>query len=106
MPNGNNHPKEPRVTPNPRGRDSDSRGHATPIPRSVVRWDDIDTNEIGRLVCTVTRVGAAVIFGRTSDGGALSLTVLDGENRVREYFRTAEEFDALHVYLARMFGDD
>lgn len=106
MPNGNQPTKEPRITPNPRGRANAGGGHTAPIPRSVVRWDDLDTNEIGRLVCTVTRVGAAVIFGRTSDGGALSLTVLDGDNRVREYFRTAEEFDALHVYLARMFADD
>ena len=105
MPNGNNSPKEPRVQPNTRGHDRSGMGHSRPLPRSVVRWDDMDTNENGRLVCTVTAAGAGVIFGRTSASGALSLTVLDGESRIREYFRTVEEFEALSVFLARMFED-
>lgn len=45
----------------------------------------------GELAWRVVQAGALLSFGRTSDGGALGVTVtIDGRWR-REYFRDAEE---------------
>jgi len=37
--------------------------------------------------------GFAVIFGRTRDGGALSITLLDGDERHRTYCANQDELD-------------
>lgn len=48
-------------------------------------------SEAGALAWRVVQAGALLSFGRTSDGGALGVTVtIDGRWR-REYFREAEE---------------
>lgn len=48
-------------------------------------------SEADKLAWRVVQAGALLSFGRTSDGGALSVTVtIDGRWR-REYFREAEE---------------
>lgn len=47
----------------------------------------------GELAWRVVQAGALVSFGRTSDGGALGVTVtMDGRWR-REYFRSSEELE-------------
>jgi len=48
-------------------------------------------SKAGELAWRTVQAGALVSFGRTSDGGALGVTVtIDGRWR-REYFRDAEE---------------
>lgn len=92
MANGNTH--RPKAEPNTGGRDSTKRRGYDNRPRSSIAWDEIPQDNIGTLVHTVCSQGAAIMFGRTSDGGALSITILDGEERIREWPHTAEEFEA------------
>jgi hypothetical protein len=51
----------------------------------VCRWQDIDTKLIATAVALITTAGAAIILGITSDGGAYSLCVLDGTQKIKEY---------------------
>lgn len=44
-------------------------------------------------VCAVMAEGGAVMFGTTSDGGALCITVLDGGDRHKEYCHDADEIN-------------
>lgn len=49
------------------------------------RWQDIDTQLMASAIALITTAGAAVILGITSDGGAYSICVLDGTQKIREY---------------------
>lgn len=55
-----------------------------------IGWDEVDPNAIAALVSATTNAGDALIFGRTSDGGALSLTILSGNDKHREYWNDPE----------------
>lgn len=50
--------------------------------------------------------GDAVILGRTSDGGALSITVLSDAGKQRAYPHSQEELDAAFAGLAAAYVDD
>jgi len=67
--------------------------------KDAASWEDADAQELWRTVCEATSAGDALMFGRTRDGGALVLTVLSGDERVRNYATGAEEVSAL---LARI----
>jgi len=48
-------------------------------------WDACDSAALLSLVTTITDQGGAVILGITRDGGALMVTVLDGDSKLKEY---------------------
>lgn len=74
----------------------DEAGNGSPV--DVPALFDSGANE---LVWQIVELGALVSIGRTSDGGALGVTVtLDGRWR-REYFRDSDE---LVDWLARAKG--
>lgn len=60
--------------------------------RSEIAWGSLDTNEVGRWVARVCDSGYGLVLGRTNDGGALSVTILDGDQRIREYPSSVEDF--------------
>lgn len=66
---------------------------------SSVSWDNIPSDTIASLVRLATNAGAAVILGRTSDQGALSVYVLDGKYKVREYPHSEAAVDELVAWL-------
>jgi hypothetical protein len=45
------------------------------------------------------------MFGRTSDGGALSVCILDGDTKIKEYPHTAEEATTVLKAVAEEFVD-
>jgi hypothetical protein len=51
------------------------------------------------MVRIVTAQGAAVMFGVTSDGGALSICILDDQNKIKEYPRDEAEVGSLLTWL-------
>lgn len=106
MPDGKGDARGPRIQPNTGGRDSAARRGYTNRPRRTINWDEVPQDRIGLLVHAICSQGAAVMFGRTSDGGALSITVLDGDNRIREWPNSIEEFDSLYNWLVGMFSGD
>lgn len=66
---------------------------------AVIGWADISDDIISQLVATVTSNGAAVMFGVTSDGGALSLCVLDQNSKLKEYPRSETEVHNFSLWL-------
>lgn len=69
-----------------------SRG---PSLQDLASWEDADQEELWRTVTAIVNAGDAVTLGRTRDGGALSLVILSGDERIRRYARGAEELSAL-----------
>lgn len=63
-----------------------SAGNGTPIG-----WDEVDAVTVAQFVSAVTNAGDAVILGRTTDGGALSVCILSGDDKHREYFNDPEQ---------------
>lgn len=53
--------------------------------------DGLDASVLLATVLAVVRGGGAIMFGLTSDGGALCITLLDGGERHKEYLHTSEE---------------
>lgn len=77
-------------------------------PREIhtADWGEIPNQVIRDAVCAVTNAGGAIMFGRTSDKGAFSITVLDGDERVREWPHTAEECEQSLRWICGMFTDE
>lgn len=63
--------------------------------RDFVEWEQLSDAAISGLVRAAAKDGRAVILGITSDGGAFSVTILDGDQRIREWPRSSEEFEDL-----------
>lgn len=63
--------------------------------RGRVTWADVDPARLQTMIDRITQTGALVSFSRTSDGGALHLRVLDGNDGAKEYATTAQEADDL-----------
>jgi len=53
-----------------------------------------DINDVARLLDCVCRNGCALMVGHTRDGGAVVLTILDGDNRHRTYAANDGELQA------------
>jgi hypothetical protein len=87
--------------PTATGRRTAPRG-----PRQTVEWDSVPNQLLRDAICAVTGRGAAIMLSRTSDGGALSITVLDGGERIKEYPRDADECEATLRWLVDMFSSD
>lgn len=69
-------------------------------PDEVIDWDAADPHQLLAAIVNWTRSGNAVTFGRTSDGGALSLTLLCGGERLKRYASNAEDLAQLLTALA------
>jgi hypothetical protein len=54
----------------------------------------------------VTRSGGALMFGITSDGGAFSFLILDGDDKVREYPHGLDELTQLLRTTVVTYSDD
>lgn len=68
-------------------------------PFRVASWSDIEPEDLHALVIAVESAGGAVMLGRTTDGGALSITVLVGDRKVKEYPKNAQDYHELVMWL-------
>jgi len=73
---------------------------------SVLDLDSIDANTFKRAVLSLLKREVGITFGVTRDGGALSITILDNGETVREYVRATEDVNIYFTGLAEDFGDD
>jgi|SRR4030095_3541685 len=91
----------PTTTRNGNGNNGKDSYAVRPNYRSLatISWSDIDSDIISDLVATVTKAGAAVMFGVTSDGGALSLCILDQQSKLKEYPRSETEVHNFALWL-------
>lgn len=69
----------------------------TKSSKGPITWAQVDGPSIKRAVDSVTSCGDAITFGRTTDGGALSITILSGTERRKLY---ASEVDEANDTLA------
>jgi hypothetical protein len=53
--------------------------------RTNTNWSDVDADLIRRAIYRVTSNGGSIMFGVTSDGGAFSILVLHGDQKMRDY---------------------
>jgi len=54
-----------------------------------VSWEEVDGRIVKAALVATTEDGCALILGKTSDGGALSLTLLNPGTPVKKWFKTA-----------------
>ena len=76
------------TTPNPAV--SKYAGLAGGGSAGVVSWEEVDGRLLKAAVCATTEDGCAIILSKTSDGGALSITLLAGPERVKKYAKDAQ----------------
>jgi len=71
----------------------------------TVNIDDCDADEVLHFIALVARNGDLCSFCQTSDGGAICITVLCGQRKLKSYARSADELvvrmgDLLEVLYA------
>lgn len=66
-----------------------------PARAASATWEDADADTLWRAVCEVTAAGDALTLSITRDGGAVVLTVLSGDERIRQYAHDAAEIAEL-----------
>lgn len=55
----------------------------------------VDPTKLHNAIGACVHAGAAIMFGRTQDGGAFSVVILDGADKVKEYPNTVAAFNEL-----------
>lgn len=60
--------------------------------QGVGEWD-IKAGQLADAVLQILSAGSAVMFGVTSDGGAVSVTIFDGDSKQRRYLTDSVELD-------------
>lgn len=55
-----------------------------------VSWEEVDGRALKAALVAVSEDGCALILGKTSDGGALSLTLLGPGQPVKRWFKNRE----------------
>lgn len=63
---------------------------AEPAGAGAVEWEEVDGRLIKAAIQAATADGCALIFGKTSDGGALSFTLLGPGAPVKRWFKSFE----------------
>lgn len=86
------------------GSNKASRGSLKFRPNSssgqAVSWRGADANKILRTIAAATEAGAAIMLGKTQDGGAFSVIVLDGDSRMKDYSHNIQD---LHDVLDQVY---
>jgi len=68
-------------------------------------WENVPSDDLAELVQKLCDNGFGLVLGRTSDGGALSITVLDGEQRIREYSASVDALRAFSAWCDTALGN-
>lgn len=69
-------------------------------------FDSINPDTLKRALIAVLKRAVGVTFGVTRDGGALSVTLLDNGETIREYTRATEDVNIYLTGLAEDFETD
>lgn len=75
------------------------------LPNNRFDWRDVPATDIGTVIQFITAAGEAVILGCTSDGGALSITVLSGDERIRQFPATLQAWDSFRDWVTDEYQD-
>jgi hypothetical protein len=94
---------KPNRQPNNSRSGKTRRGTGANKPVSVVSYDSVSKDVIHAAITTITDNGCAILLSRTADGGAYSITMLDGDERVRDWPHDAEGCEKSLKWMASMF---
>jgi len=64
-------------------------------PKQLAIRELVQPAELSDLLCNVLEMGGAVMFSRTSDGGALAVTFFLDDQRLKRYVTTREQWEAI-----------
>lgn len=78
----------------------------SPKTNNAAEWSTVDPKLIARVVVAVTAVGDAVMFGQTSDGGALVLNILSDPPTPKTYFKPSDDVDYTLTEIALAYEDE
>lgn len=78
--------------------------------RQTLSWASAPVQTMRSFIGIVTDNGAAVLFGRTMDGGALMVQVLNGDDRYKEYITTYSDIvpvlaDIVEEFVSQELAD-
>jgi len=59
--------------------------------RAQLSWGTVGENTLHSFTTKCTDLGWTVCFSRTSDGSALSLTVMAGQEKIKEYIGSGDD---------------
>lgn len=97
----------PRKQESGKGGNFDTR--ANPFQGSTHRQDSsadyTEVPNLGKALQVLIAAGCACILGGTRDGGAMVVTILDGEQRHRTYCSTSEELADAFSRIEEMYGE-
>lgn len=97
--------KEPKNGQSGKGGNFDTR--ANPFTRDVERKDPPSFQLCKAMLAAVdmtVKAGCAVMFGSTRDGGAVVVTILDGEHRHRTYCSNEGELEDAAQAMLQMYS--
>jgi hypothetical protein len=92
---------------NPTGRNGGNKPKPRLEPMGAaanVSWGLANPEMLAWVVSQLTQGGNAVIFGTTRDGGALSVTVLYGEQKEKYYITPKEDINQVLKELGEYYG--
>lgn len=72
-------------------------------PSAGICMDEVDASALTEAVSRVVEAGAAIMFGITSDGGALCITVLDDGEKERVFAASASEAEAAFRHVTSIY---
>ena len=71
----------------------------------AISWADVSGPALKAAIVAATEAGGAVILSKTSDGGALSITLLAGKERTKHYVKSTELATSLLEEIRAVFNE-
>jgi hypothetical protein len=97
------------MKPEPKGKGGNFEKRPNPFTNSLhlvtAQISFTDISDIAQVLDVVIAAGCAIMLGRTRDGGALVLTILDGDDRYRTYCANNTELQSAIDALLKMYAD-
>lgn len=69
-----------------------------------ISWQAAGTDSLKATIVSVTEAGGALMFSRTMDGGALVLSVYNGDDRTKEYVTEQGDIPQLLAWVLETYG--
>ena len=74
--------------------------------RKGIAPEFVEVSNFGKAVDVLTKAGCALMVGHTRDGGAVVLTILDGDKRHRTYCSDDTELQEAVTAMIEMYDGD
>lgn len=91
--------------PNPRNLKAADMWRPNTGDNAHYNYSDIDPTILRGAIDSVARAGGAIMFGLTADGGAYSLCILQGQEKLKDYPHTPTELETRLTDLTEWYAD-